>query len=69
MTRRWLSSSFSSSPAASVFIVPEVPVYPPATFLALSPFLLLKWPAMHLTWTLLGAGLLLAVYIFLDSEV
>jgi hypothetical protein len=47
-----------------VFIVPEVPVYPPATFVTVSPLLLLKWPAMHLAWTLLGAGSLLAIYIF-----
>ena len=47
-----------------VFIAPEVPVYPPATFLTLSPLLLLKWPAMHLTWTLVSAGSLLAIYFF-----
>jgi hypothetical protein len=49
----------------NVFIVPEVPVYPPSSFLAVSPLLLLRWPAMHLAWTLLGGGLLLAVYVFL----
>ncbi len=55
---------FQQLTGRDVFIVPEVPVYPPATFLTLSPLLLLKWPAMHLTWTLLGAGSLLAIYIF-----
>jgi hypothetical protein len=48
-----------------VYIVPEVPVYPPSSFLAISPLLLMKWRPMYLTVTIVGAGLLLAAYILL----
>lgn len=48
-----------------VYIVPEVPVYPPSSFLAISPLLSLKWRPMYLTLTIAGAGFLLAAYILL----
>ena len=48
-----------------VFMRPETPVYPPSTFLVVSPLLLLKWRPMYLTWALLSAGALLAAYILL----
>ncbi|HEY4048989.1 MAG TPA: glycosyltransferase 87 family protein [Acidobacteriaceae bacterium] len=48
-----------------VYIVPEVPVYPPSSFLAISPLLSLTWRPMYVTLTVVGAGLLLAAYILL----
>jgi Glycosyltransferase family 87 len=51
-----------------VYIVPEVPVYPPSSFLAISPLLSLKWRPMYLTLTIAGAGLLLAAYILLTLK-
>src|SRR5258707_1695303 len=46
----------------------DVPVYPPSTFLVLSPLALLRFPAARLVWFLLngclfagGAGLILSI--------
>ena len=35
----------------------DMPVYPPSTFLALSPLLLLRYPSARLLWFLLSGGL------------
>lgn len=48
-----------------VFMRPDTPVYPPSTFLVVSPLLPLKWRSMYLTWAMLSAGALLAAYILL----
>ena len=37
----------------------DVPVYPPSTFLVLSPFALLSYPAARLLWFVLNGGLLI----------